>query len=59
MDRDPIAFTWRTARREHAAAVGLALGLGGPLALLALLCLRDLIAVMPRDEAASVSLRVV
>ncbi|KQU34366.1 multidrug ABC transporter ATP-binding protein [Methylobacterium sp. Leaf94] len=49
MDRDPIAFTWRTARREHAAAVGLALGLGGPLALLALLCLRDLVGVQVHD----------
>lgn len=46
MDRDPIAFTWRIARREHAAAVALALGLGGPLALLALLCLRDLVGVL-------------
>jgi ABC-type multidrug transport system fused ATPase/permease subunit len=49
MDRDPIAFTWRTARGEHAAAVGLALGLGGPLALLALLCLRDLVGVQVHD----------
>lgn len=53
MDRDPIAFTWRTARREHVAAVGLALGLGGPLALLALLCLRDLVGMQVHDGAAT------
>ncbi|MFD1282506.1 ABC transporter ATP-binding protein, partial [Methylobacterium goesingense] len=51
MDRDPIAFTWRTARREHVAAVGLALGLGGALALLALLCLRDLVGMQVHDGA--------
>ncbi|WP_264050380.1 ABC transporter ATP-binding protein [Methylobacterium flocculans] len=51
MDRDPIVFTWRTAPGEHAAAIALALGLGGPLAFLALLCLRDLVGVQVHDSA--------
>ena len=59
MDRDPIAFTWRTARSEHVAAVGLALGLGGPLAFLALLCMRDLVGVQVHDtETAGRFLRI-
>jgi len=53
MDTDPLLLTWRTARRLHAVAVALAVGLGAPLCTLALLCLRDLIGVMPQDEAAS------
>ncbi|MBL7405813.1 ABC transporter ATP-binding protein, partial [Escherichia coli] len=32
-------------------AAALAVGIGAPLCALALLCLRDLIAVLPRDEA--------
>ncbi|GJD33960.1 ABC transporter ATP-binding protein [Methylobacterium aerolatum] len=55
METDPLVLTWRKARTLHATATALALGLGAPLCALALLCLRDLIAVMPRDEAASVS----
>ncbi|NEU10691.1 ABC transporter ATP-binding protein [Methylobacterium sp. BTF04] len=51
MDRDPIVFTWRSAPRAHAAAIGLTLGLGGPLALLALVCLRDLVGVLVQDSA--------
>ena len=54
MDTDPLRITWRTARRLHATATALAVGLGAPLCTLALLCLRDLIGVMPRDEAPSV-----
>ncbi|MBE7248720.1 MAG: ABC transporter ATP-binding protein, partial [Actinomycetospora chiangmaiensis] len=54
METDPLVLTWRKARRLHATATALALGVGAPLCALALLCLRDLIAVMPRDEAASV-----
>lgn len=46
IERDPIVFAWRSARGEHVAAVGLTLGLGGPLAVLALLCLRDLVGVL-------------
>lgn len=46
MDREPIVFTWRSAPAEHGAAIALTLGLGGPLALLALLCLRDLVGVL-------------
>ena len=46
MDREPIVFTWRSAPTEHGLALVLTLGLGGPLALLALLCLRDLVGVL-------------
>lgn len=52
MDTDPLLLTWRNARRLHVAAAALAVGLGAPLCTVALLCLRELIAVMPRDEAA-------
>ncbi|MEA1832505.1 ABC transporter ATP-binding protein [Methylobacterium durans] len=52
MERDPILYAWRAAPRRHAAAVALALGLGGPLAALALLCLRDLADTLGRDTAA-------
>ncbi|MGU3665001.1 ABC transporter ATP-binding protein [Methylobacterium sp. A49B] len=51
MESDPLVLTWRAARRLHAAAVALTVGIGAPLCALALLCLRDLIAVLPRDEA--------
>ncbi|MCJ2141064.1 ATP-binding cassette domain-containing protein [Methylobacterium sp. E-066] len=51
MDSDPIVLTWRAARRLHVTAVALVVGLGAPLCALALLCLRDLVAVLPRDEA--------
>ncbi|GEP02987.1 ABC transporter ATP-binding protein/permease [Methylobacterium oxalidis] len=53
MERDPILFAWRAAPRRHAAAVGLALGIGGPLAALALLCLRDLVDTLGRDTAST------
>ncbi|WP_156655607.1 ATP-binding cassette domain-containing protein [Methylobacterium platani] len=43
MDRDPIVFAWRSAKRRHAAAIAVALGLGGPLVGLGLLALRDLV----------------
>ena len=52
MDSDPIVLTWRAARRLHASAAALAVGIGAPLCALALLCLRDLVAVLPHDEAA-------
>ncbi len=51
MESDPLLLTWRAARRAHGAAVALAVGIGAPLCALALLCLRDLVAVLPRDEA--------
>jgi ABC-type multidrug transport system fused ATPase/permease subunit len=51
MESDPLVLTWRAARRLHVTAVSLAVGIGAPLCALALLCLRDLIAVLPRDEA--------
>ncbi|TXM90538.1 hypothetical protein FV223_18205, partial [Methylobacterium sp. WL116] len=52
MEPDPIVLAWR-------AAVALALGLGGPLCILALLCLRDLVHTLGHDEAtALVFLRV-
>ncbi|MFC6791196.1 ABC transporter ATP-binding protein [Methylobacterium komagatae] len=54
MDTDPLRITWRSARRLHATAVAVAVGIGAPLCTLALLCMRDLIGVMPRDEAPSV-----
>ena len=53
MESDPLVLTWRAARRLHAGAAALAVGLGGPLCALTLLCLRDLIAVLPRDDAPS------
>ena len=46
MERKSILFAWRSARPQHAAALLLALGAGGPLALVTLLCLRDLISVL-------------
>lgn len=60
MESDPIHLSWRAARRQHAAALLLGLGAGAPLCGLALLCLRDLLATMLRDEAAALPfLRVV
>jgi ABC-type multidrug transport system fused ATPase/permease subunit len=60
MERDPILFAWRAAPGRHAAAIGLALGVGGPLCALALLCLRDLIGVLTRDDGGALPfLRVV
>ncbi len=53
MESDPLVLTWRTARRLHGTAAALAVAIGLPLCTLALLCLRDLIGVMPRDEAPS------
>lgn len=53
MESDPIAFAWRAARGRHAAATALALGIGGPLCILALLCLRDLVHTLGRDGAAA------
>ena len=53
MESDPILLTWRAARRQHVLALALVLGLGMPLCALALLCLRDLVATLPRDEAAA------
>ncbi|WP_336486627.1 ABC transporter ATP-binding protein [Methylobacterium nigriterrae] len=53
MERDPMLFAWRSAPGRHAAAIALALGIGGPLCFLALLCLRDLVAVLARSEAAA------
>ncbi|TXM99049.1 ABC transporter ATP-binding protein, partial [Methylobacterium sp. WL103] len=59
MEPDPIVLAWRAARGRHVAAVALALGLGGPLCILALLCLRDLVHTLGHDEAtALVFLRV-
>jgi ABC-type multidrug transport system fused ATPase/permease subunit len=51
MESDPLVLTWRAARPQHATAAALAVGAGAPLCALALLCLRDLIAVLPRDES--------
>lgn len=51
MESDPLALTWRAGRRQHATAALLAVGLGGPVSALALLCLRDLLAVLPHDDA--------
>ncbi len=53
MESDPLVLTWRAARRLHAAAAALAVGIGVPLCALALLCLRDLVALLPRDGAAA------
>ena len=50
MEPDPIVLAWRAARRHHIAAVALACGLGGPLCVLALLCLRDLVHTLGHDE---------
>ncbi len=50
MEPDPIVLAWRAARGRHVAAVALALGLGGPLCMLALLCLRDLVHALGHDE---------
>ncbi len=52
MERDPILFAWRSGRRRHAAAAALALGIGWPLCLVTLLCLRDLVGVLMTDDAA-------
>lgn len=49
MERDPALFAWRAAPAHHAAAVGLSVGLGGPLAALALFCLRDLVDALTQD----------
>lgn len=46
MEREPILFAWQTAARHHALALILAFGVGGPLALVSLLCLRDLVGVL-------------
>lgn len=46
MERDPIHFVWRSAPKHHAAAVALGVGLGAPLVLFALLCLRDLVGLL-------------
>ena len=53
MDADPVALSWRAARTRHIAAVALALGVGGPLCGFVLLCLRDLVATLSRDDAAA------
>ncbi|WP_375462338.1 ABC transporter ATP-binding protein [uncultured Methylobacterium sp.] len=53
MESDPIVLAWRAGRGRHAAAVALALGGGGPLCILALLCLRDLVHALGRDEVAA------
>ncbi|HEX8416064.1 MAG TPA: ABC transporter ATP-binding protein, partial [Methylobacterium sp.] len=58
MERDPVVFAWRSAPGHHAAAIGLAIGLGGPLALLALLCLRDLVAILTGGSDQGMFLRV-
>ncbi len=46
MERDPILFVWRSAPAQQAAAVALGVGLGVPLVLFALLCLRDLVGLL-------------
>ncbi|WP_375454671.1 ABC transporter ATP-binding protein [uncultured Methylobacterium sp.] len=51
MEPDPIRLTWRAARGCHVAVVALALAVGGPLCALALLCLRDLVHALGRDQA--------
>ncbi|GJE57414.1 ABC transporter ATP-binding protein [Methylobacterium thuringiense] len=51
MERDPILFAWSSARRQHATAVALGVGLGAPLALFALLCLRDLICMLSPGQS--------
>lgn len=54
MEREPILFAWRSAKAHHAAAIGLALGLGGPLATATLLCLRDLVGILVTPGAGAV-----
>ncbi len=56
MESVPLVLSWRAGRRLHAGAALLAVGLGGPLGVLALLCLRDLIAVLPQDDAPALPL---
>lgn len=51
MEPDPILLAWRAARGRHVAVVALALAVGGPLCTLALLCLRDLVHALGRDQA--------
>lgn len=51
MEREPILFAWRAATREHALAIALALGAGGPIAFAALLCLRDLVGILVAPRA--------
>ena len=55
MDRDPIVFAWRSARAHQALAIGLTLGLGVPLCLFALLCLRDLVGILVQEPAQAAS----
>ncbi|ACA16794.1 ABC-type multidrug transport system ATPase and permease components-like protein [Methylobacterium sp. 4-46] len=43
MERDPIAFAWRSAPRQHAVAVAVALGAGLPVVALGLALVRDLV----------------
>ncbi|MGY2052331.1 ABC transporter ATP-binding protein [Methylobacterium sp. JK268] len=43
MERDPIAYAWRSAPRQHAAAIAASVGLGLPVAGLGLALVRDLI----------------
>ncbi|MFE1600814.1 ABC transporter ATP-binding protein [Methylobacterium sp. ID0610] len=43
MERDPIAFAWRSAPRQHAAAIALAAGLGVPVVVVGLALVRDLV----------------
>lgn len=54
MDRDPIVFAWRSARTLQICAITLILGLGLPLCLFALLCLRDLVGVLVQASARDV-----
>ncbi|KQP16585.1 ABC transporter ATP-binding protein [Methylobacterium sp. Leaf93] len=54
MDRDPIAFAWKSARTLQVSAIALTLGIGLPLALFALLCLRDLVSVLVQAPAQTV-----
>ncbi|ACL55319.1 ATP-binding cassette domain-containing protein [Methylobacterium nodulans] len=43
MERDPIAFAWRSAPRQHTAAIAVAVGLGTPVVALGLALMRDLV----------------
>ncbi|GJE17348.1 ABC transporter transmembrane domain-containing protein [Methylobacterium marchantiae] len=54
MDRDPIAFAWTSARTLQISVIALTLGLGLPLSLFALLCLRDLVSVLVQAPAQTV-----